>query len=121
LDAVVKSERIRLGALASTIGATDATASRTVDSLEERGLVVRRVEPADRRGVVVSPTASGRRVSRSRRTRLVHLLDQLVADSDAVSVMHLVDLVSELNALLGVRETPGEASGRRVRAVSTTQ
>ena len=48
-------------ALASATGLSSGAMTNRVDRLEERGLVRRRRDQKDRRGVVVSLTASGRR------------------------------------------------------------
>lgn len=103
LGIAVQEGQLRLRALADAMGATDATASRTVDALEARGLVARSKEPRDRRGIVVRPTDAGRRLELKRRRRLVRLLRQLLEDVETDDVSHLVMLLSELNAQLSKR------------------
>ena len=53
LSAVADDGPLRLGTLADALGTTDATASRTVDALQVRGLAERRADPCDARGVIV--------------------------------------------------------------------
>src|SRR5712691_13148327 len=62
LAAVIDDGPLRLGALAERIGTTDATASRTVDSLLALGFVHRRADEADRRAVRIAATTAGRRL-----------------------------------------------------------
>ena len=50
LSAVADDGPLRLGTLADALGTTDATASRTVDALEDRGLAERRPDPGRRAG-----------------------------------------------------------------------
>ena len=74
LSVVVAAGPIAIGALAAAEGVSAPTMSRLVDGLERDGLVERRPDPDDARGVLVRPTADGRRVlveGRSRRVRLL--------------------------------------------------
>ena len=59
LATLVDDGALRLGALATRLGTTDATASRNVDVLERLGLVARVPDDADGRGIVVAPTVLG--------------------------------------------------------------
>jgi len=60
---------ISLGQLASRERVTPPSVTRMVASLEERGLVRREADPADRRVAHVSLTAEGRRTVQRTRTR----------------------------------------------------
>jgi DNA-binding MarR family transcriptional regulator len=53
----------RLKALAETLGVQVSTATRLVDAAERQGLVSRRPEPGDARGVRVTLTAEGERMA----------------------------------------------------------
>ncbi|MEH0982582.1 MarR family winged helix-turn-helix transcriptional regulator [Micromonospora sp. CPCC 205556] len=52
----------RLSALADHLHIAPRSATEVVDGLEERGLVERRPDPADRRATLVAPTDEGTRV-----------------------------------------------------------
>ena len=97
LAAAVDRGPLRLGALADAIGTTDATATRTVQSLEREGLVARARDAADGRGVVIEATREGRAlVSRGRR-RTTQLLDRLlqgVGEEDRARLVELLRAVS---------------------------
>ena len=60
---------ITLGQLAACERVTPPSVTRMVASLEERGLVRREADPADRRIARVSLTAEGRRTVQRTRTR----------------------------------------------------
>jgi DNA-binding MarR family transcriptional regulator len=54
---------VRISALADHLHVAPRTATELVDDLEQRGLVVRRPDPGDRRAVLVEPTAAGERAT----------------------------------------------------------
>lgn len=100
LAAVVDAGSLRLGALAGRIGTTDATASRMVDVLEEAGLVTRVRDPEDGRGVLIAPTALGRRTVRARRRELVQMVESLLHGLPPADQARFADLLTGLNELL---------------------
>lgn len=57
--------------------------TRTVDALEQRGLVTRTIDPTDRRHVVVALTDSGRGLINETRRRRTEWLDSRLAGLDA--------------------------------------
>jgi DNA-binding MarR family transcriptional regulator len=54
---------VRISTLADHLHVAPRTATELIDDLEQRGLVVRRPDPGDRRAVLVEPTAAGKRAS----------------------------------------------------------
>jgi DNA-binding MarR family transcriptional regulator len=72
---------LNLSAVAEGLGVNPSNASRTCDRLVKGGLLDRREDPADRRHVVLTLTAGGRRVLRSmlgqRRTIFQQVLDEM--------------------------------------------
>lgn len=70
-----------MGGLAETLDVSQASATGIVDRMEQRGLVERNRDDADRRVVHVALTAEGRRLitgmASERRDRLSQLLDTL--------------------------------------------
>src|SRR4051794_6091323 len=71
----------RLWALAEELKTTDATATRTVDALETMGLVRRASEPTDRRGVVVTATARGKKLHAVRMQRMRTVIQSLLKNT----------------------------------------
>jgi len=101
LAAAADNGPVRLGTLAERIGTTDATASRTVDSLLALGLVQRKPDEADRPAVRIAATAAGRRLVARRRKLLASLLERPLAGLTEAETAHVGGVLAELNALLG--------------------
>ena len=76
-----RSEPVRMGELAELLGIVRRSATSVVDELAERGLVERRPDPVDRRGVAVVVTPSGRallgRMKKRRRAAAADILGRL--------------------------------------------
>ena len=64
LRTVCTQEEARLSEVAGKLRIAPRSATEVVDSLEERGLVERRRDPADRRAVLVVATEGGREMCR---------------------------------------------------------
>jgi DNA-binding MarR family transcriptional regulator len=100
LSVLVATSPLRLRALAERLGTTDATASRTVDALAALGLVHRKPDPVDGRGVLVVATPKAVDLVAERRARLVDTLDQGLAGMSRADRERLVSLLAELNDVL---------------------
>jgi DNA-binding MarR family transcriptional regulator len=105
LRAIVLGGPFRMGELASELGVSVATASRTVDALAARDLVKRESDPADARAVNVSATAHGRREWSLRRERFVRALERLMDDLSEHERRQLSESLETLNRLFGSRGT----------------
>jgi DNA-binding MarR family transcriptional regulator len=100
LALVVDSGPLRSRALGELLETTEATASRTVDGLVRAGLVRRRPDPDDGRGVRIEATARGRRSVERRRAHLAGMLQGLLADLAVGEQTRLVALLESLNDTL---------------------
>ncbi len=99
LGVVARHEPLRLSSLAEHLRIAPRSATEVVDALEQRGVVRREADPADRRATLIRLTAEGARVrgrigaarrragddllgvlSDVERDALVGLLSRLVAD-----------------------------------------
>jgi DNA-binding MarR family transcriptional regulator len=107
LRALADSGPARLGSLADALGTTDATTSRNVDVLERQGLVERRPDPDDARGVIVAATDDGAAEVRRRRRQLERLTRRALAGLSADEARRVADALVQLQVLL---DQPG---GRR--------
>ena len=103
LASIVDLGAVRLGALADTLRTTDATASRTVDTLELHGFAMRRPDTGDRRGVLVEPTAGGRDEVRRGRRRMARLADRALRDLSPEEARRVAGSLVELRLLLDRR------------------
>ena len=93
----------RLGSVADALGTTDATASRTVDVLEARGLAERRPDPDDARCVIVAATDAGTVEVRRRRTQLTALAARALEGLSEDEAHRVAASLAELQALLDRR------------------
>jgi DNA-binding MarR family transcriptional regulator len=91
---------VRLGGLADALGTTDATASRTVDVLEERGFAQRLPDPNDARGVIVAATSEGVADVRRRRRAFERLAARALADLAPDEARRVTQALVDLRALL---------------------
>jgi DNA-binding MarR family transcriptional regulator len=62
LGVVCERDGIRLSDLAETLHIAPRSATEVADGLQDRGLVERAPDPADRRAVLLRPTGEGRRI-----------------------------------------------------------
>jgi DNA-binding MarR family transcriptional regulator len=96
LATVADRGALRLGAVASALGTSQATASRTVDALVEKGLLTREADPDDRRAIRITATARGNRILSRRRALLATLLAGAL---DALDPPHQRQLLEHLRAI----------------------
>jgi DNA-binding MarR family transcriptional regulator len=90
---------LRIGDLAEREGVSAPTATRLVASLEERGLVARATDTADRRSSYVSVTAAGtEQLDWARRVRTAKLAQRLSTLTDD-EVRRVLDVLPLLEAL----------------------
>jgi len=68
LRILCRNGRMRMGELASQLLLDDSRTTRTVDALEDEGLVERGHDPADRRALLVAITRQGRKREREATT-----------------------------------------------------
>lgn len=96
---------LRLGTLAGHLGTTNATASRTVDTLEAMRLLRRSPDPADGRGVIVELTRAGEDWVALRRDALEDMVGELLLGMRPRDQVRFVELLTQLNDLLANVET----------------
>ena len=82
LAALLEHPGIRMTDLAEAAVLPAATLTRHVDRLVERALIIRRVDPADRRRAVVALSARGEHLA----TRLHELESRVAVSADVLSV-----------------------------------
>jgi DNA-binding MarR family transcriptional regulator len=115
LNAVGEREGERLIELASRAALTLPAASRTIDKLVRRGLVLRLSDPEDRRAVRLFLTDAGRDLlDRVRRARLAHLEKTIRRLSRA----EMEDLLRSLTSLADAAERAQSADADRVSSTS---
>ena len=92
--------RVTLGQLAGCERVTPPNVTRLVAALEERGLVRREADPADRRVAYVSLTAEGTRTVQLARTRKTAYLSERLGKLDEVERAVVREVLPVLERLL---------------------
>ena len=90
LSTLVDGGAMRLGALASAMGTTDATATRTVQALGRLELVEREPDESDGRGVRIGASPEGRELIVRTRGRMATILGELVEEGERERVIVLL-------------------------------
>jgi DNA-binding MarR family transcriptional regulator len=106
----------RIGTIATLLGVTVATASRTVDALAAAGLVRREADSADARAVRVVATARGKREFRLRRERFARALGRLSDDLSEIEQRQLADALETLGRLFVAEPAQERASVGRPKS-----
>jgi DNA-binding MarR family transcriptional regulator len=87
---------------------TTASMTSLLDTLQRRGLVQRAPDVEDRRRVVVTITAEGRRIIRSLLPEMLALQDEVAADLSPGDRAELVRLLSALRAGITAARREGD-------------
>ncbi|HEY8218337.1 MAG TPA: MarR family transcriptional regulator [Acidimicrobiia bacterium] len=100
LSTIERRGPITLGDLAAHERVRPPTVTAAVGRLEERGLIVRRADPDDRRVVRVEVTPAGRRLLARARSRKTAFLAKRLAELDERDRVVLRDAVEVLDRVL---------------------
>lgn len=96
LHTVCGHDEARLSEIATRLRIAPRSATEVVDSLEARGLVERRPDPADRRAVLVVPTAEGQRMHDATQRARAAAGEEFFAGLDAAEQRQLTGLLRRL-------------------------
>src|SRR3546814_10321444 len=108
LDPVVTHGPCRMSDIAVVLRVDRSSATRAVDRLEAAGLVARRADPDDARGIVVAATQAGRALLGRVRDRATAMLAEVLATFSTEDRDRLAELMERLvGALDDRRQTPG--------------
>jgi len=88
------------GELSAAMNTSTARVAMALKSLEAKGLIHRRVDPEDRRKILVSITDIGRELIRSERQemhdKMVDILREL-GEADALEYLRIVERITEIS------------------------
>jgi DNA-binding MarR family transcriptional regulator len=101
IELAAAGDPLRLNDLAARMGTSAPTASRTVDALDELGLVARRPDPDDRRAVRLELTPTGRTLVAGRKARASAAFEPAVLALSAADRERLTQLLARMNDALG--------------------
>ena len=109
--------RLRPTDFATTLMLTSSGATKRLDRLERAGLIARRPDPDDRRGILIGLTAKGRRLVDSTVVEHVANEKRIVSGLTALEQRQLADLLRKLRLTLPPLEAgrgdPGADRRRR--------
>jgi MarR family 2-MHQ and catechol resistance regulon transcriptional repressor len=118
LDALVDHAPLRLGELADRLYLDKSTTSRVISALVRKGYVRQTSESGDRRAVVLTPTAAGRRLYATITDDLVDQQKELMGSSSPEVRRAVIDVVRKLATAaearfgVGVSEQPNDCCSR---------
>jgi DNA-binding MarR family transcriptional regulator len=112
LYAAAGTATLTIADLADLIGRSNSATSRVVSSLEERGLVIRHEEVADRRQRTIEVTAEGH--------ALIGLIDQARADQ-FLAVVRPLPAAERAMVAMGVAALASHAVTRRGRLIKASR
>jgi DNA-binding MarR family transcriptional regulator len=101
--------------VAQHLGHDTGATTRMLDQLEERGLVKRERDTADRRVVNVVLTAKGRAMSKTLAPRMVDMWNESLADFSRAEVNTLIELLTRLLARIEQESDEAPARARTAR------
>lgn len=104
LSVLYFSPELALTALAEAEGVSQPTMTRIVRSLEEAGAVTRTASAADRRVLLVSISAEGRRIFEAARMRRLEIIEGILGRMDAGTVAALRPLLTPLAEAVNARD-----------------
>nr|QLK01482.1 MarR family transcriptional regulator [Micromonospora carbonacea] len=96
LGILTRHGAMRLSTLAEHLRIAPRSATEVVDGLQERGLVARRPDPADRRATLVTPTDEGVRVGAAIRTARYAEAERLFGGLSPADRAHLARILRTL-------------------------
>lgn len=103
LDAVVTHGPCRMSDVAVILRVDRSSATRAIDRLETAGLVARRADPDDARGIVVAATPAGRALLERVRDRATAMLAEVLAAFSTEDRDRLAELMERLVEALDER------------------
>lgn len=110
LSRIVDQGDMWLSELARQLGVACSTAGRHAAHLDERGLCVRSVDPADGRAVVATATAEGRELVALLRSAHGEMLGEVLSEWTTSDLEHLSALLSRLAGDLAKITEPAATS-----------
>ena len=86
------------------LAVTKASVSQMLSSLEKRGLLVRQIDPANRRNLIVTLTLEGTERLWQKEVQVERRLQELLADLGMTDTMQFITLVNKMNVILSAKK-----------------
>lgn len=82
------------------LAVTKASVSQMLSSLEKRGLLVRKIDPANRRNLIVTLTSEGIERLRQKEFQVERRLRELLAELGETDARQFITLINKMNTVL---------------------
>lgn len=103
-----KTGGVKISELSNRLHVTSPSVTQLVTSLEKRGLVERRMDPADRRSVLVSITEKGDEITRRAEEHLLAVLTGLVEHLGLEKSLMLAGILGDVFDYFALLNNKGE-------------
>lgn len=82
------------------LAVTKASVSQMLSTLEKRGLLVRKIDPANRRNLIVTLTSEGIERLRQKEFQVERRLRELLAELGETDARQFITLINKMNTVL---------------------
>ena len=89
-----------LASVREYLAVTKASVSQMLASLEKRGLLVRKIDPDNRRNLIVTLTPEGAERIRYKEVQVEQRLKELLSDMGETDALHFITLGNKMNTIL---------------------
>ena len=86
------------------LAVTKASVSQMLSSLEKRGLLVRKIDPANRRNLIVTLTSEGIERLRQKEFQVERRLRELLAELGETDALQFITLINKMNTVLSKKK-----------------
>ena len=104
LLSIDKDNGIPSTALGPQMGMEPTSLTRTLKSMEEKGLIVRKKNPVDGRGVLINLTKLGREKRELSRDRVLKFNDVIKQHISQEKLDHFIEVAEKINELIAERQ-----------------
>ena len=86
------------------LAVTKASVSQMLASLEKRGLLVRQIDPTNRRNLIVTLTSEGIERHRQKEFQVERRLRELLAELGETDALQFITLINKMNTVLSKKK-----------------
>ena len=94
----------KLTSVREYLAVTKASVSQMLASLEKRGLLVRQIDPTNRRNLIVTLTSEGIERLRQKEFQVERRLRELLAELGETDALQFITLINKMNTVLSKKK-----------------
>ena len=99
----LKDDAADLTSVREYLAVTKASVSQILSSLEKRGLLVRQIDPANRRNLIVTLTPAGIGHLRQKEAQVEQRLQELLDELGKKDALQFITLINKMNTILSAK------------------